>query len=232
MIPPPSDGDDDGRHEGATVTDRAWHPRLPEPTPTRTGKHELVETVRELVHDVALLASGDLDPGQLGELTRQTEQLRKRVASLPSLSRHGGAARAPGDDSALFERSPLSGRGNPLAAPLHIRFDGTRTLAHATYGPAHEGPPGTVHGGHVVAAFDDVLGVAQAASGHAGMTGTLTVRLRAPTPLYTRIDYEAGVGGVDGRKITAWGRSTVDGQLVAEAEGIFIAPRDGSRPDK
>jgi acyl-coenzyme A thioesterase PaaI-like protein len=84
-----------------------------------------------------------------------------------------------------------------------------------------------VHGGFVIAAFDDLLGVAQAASGTAGFTGTLTVRLVARTPLHERIDYEAGVQERSGRKVTVWGRSTLNGELLAEATGIFIAPRGG-----
>ena len=88
-------------------------------------------------------------------------------------------------DSSLFERSPLSGRSNPLAAPLVLEFVGEQTFGRATYGDAYEGPPGLVHGGYVISAFDDLLGVAQAASGIAGLTGTLTVKLlrrHAPAP--------------------------------------------------
>jgi hypothetical protein len=84
-----------------------------------------------------------------------------------------------------------------------------------------------VHGGYVISAFDDLLGVAQAASGTAGFTGTLSVRLHAGTPLNQRIDYEAGVTSHQGRKVIAWGKSYADGRLLAEAEGIFIEPRGG-----
>lgn len=84
-----------------------------------------------------------------------------------------------------------------------------------------------MHGGHVIAAFDDLLGVAQAASGTAGFTGTLSVRLVARTPLHERIDYEAAVQSRSGRKVTVRGRSTCAGELLAEATGIFIAPRSG-----
>jgi hypothetical protein len=37
------------------------------------------------------------------------------------------------------------------------------------------------------------------------------------------VDYEAGLGDRDGRKMTLWARSTADGELLAEAEGLFIA---------
>jgi hypothetical protein len=51
--------------------------------------------------------------------------------------------------------------------------------------------------------------------------------MRKPTPLHTRIDYEAGVTKVSGRRIVCWGRSTADDVLLAEAEGIFITPPQG-----
>jgi hypothetical protein len=108
-----------------------------------------------------------------------------------------------------------------------MEFEGDQTRGHATYPDYYEGPPGLVHGGYVISAFDDLLGVAQAASGIAGFTGTLTVKLLGGTPLNRRIDYQAGVTSVNGRKVIAWGKSFLDGVLLAEAEGIFIEPRGG-----
>jgi hypothetical protein len=79
----------------------------------------------------------------------------------------------------------------------------------------------------VAAAFDDLLGFAQIASGTAGYTGTLTVRMRQPTPLYEMIDYDAGVDRVEGRKIWVSGRSWCGDELLADCEILFIQPRTG-----
>ena len=81
-----------------------------------------------------------------------------------------------------------------------------------------------------MSAFDDLLGSAQTASGIAGYTGTLTVKMVRPTPLHERIDYEAGVDRVEGRKIFVWGTADCDGVRLAECEIVFIAPCDGGRP--
>jgi acyl-coenzyme A thioesterase PaaI-like protein len=76
----------------------------------------------------------------------------------------------------------------------------------------------------VAAAFDELLGMAQSLGGKPGMTGTLTVRYRRPHPLHTPIHFEAELVRVEGRKIFTTGRShTDDGELRAEAEGIFIS---------
>jgi acyl-coenzyme A thioesterase PaaI-like protein len=192
----------------------------------RRAKHELAEATRRLVEAVALLDVGEADPADVDALTADVRALTGRLAEPPSLRRHGGAATSPYPDGALTERSGISGRSNPLAPPLRLRSDGDRTLGAAVYGDAYEGPPGCLHGGFVAAAFDDLLGCAQMASGTAGFTGTLTIRMRKPTPLDTRIDYEAGVTRRSGRRIVCWGRSTADGVLLAEAEGIFITPPD------
>lgn len=205
---------------------RAWFPMDDAPSPRRLRKHGLAQELRGLIADVLYLDVEQVDEDGLVEAEQLLAQARKAVAALPDIRGKGGVYGNRGDAS-LFERSPFSGRCNALATPLTVTYDGERTLAHATYGEAYEGPPGSVHGGHVIAAFDDLLGVAQAVSGTAGFTGTLTVKLLARTPLHERIDYEAGVESHSGRKVTVWGRSTLRGELLAEATGIFIAPREG-----
>lgn len=205
---------------------RAWFPQDEVPTPRRLRKHALAARLRAMAADVLLLDVEGAPEADLAETEGLLRAAQTRLAALPDL-RGAGGVYGNRADASLFERSPLSGRSNALAAPLSISFDGERTIGHATYGESYEGPPGSVHGGHVIAAFDDLLGVAQAASGTAGFTGTLTVRLVARTPLHRRIDYEAGVAGRDGRKVTTWGRSTLDGEVLAEASGIFVSPHTG-----
>ena len=134
------------------------------------------------------------------------------------------AANAGGDLAALFDHSPLIGKANPLAPPIEISVEDDKVVGTVTFGAAYEGPPGCVHGGYLAATFDEVLGGAQSLGGRPGMTGTLTVRYRSPHPLHTRIEFEAELVRVEGRKIFTAGRSrTPDGKLLAEAEGIFIS---------
>jgi acyl-CoA thioesterase FadM len=64
--------------------------------------------------------------------------------------------------------------------------------------------------------------MANAASGHPGMTGTLKVRYLKPTPLYQRVDLEAWTDRVEGRRIISKGTMTVNGEVTAEAEGLFV----------
>jgi acyl-coenzyme A thioesterase PaaI-like protein len=133
------------------------------------------------------------------------------------------AANAGGDQQAFFDHSPLIGLANPLSPPVVIRVEDDHIDGRVSFGAAYEGPPGCVHGGYIAAAFDEVLGSAQSLGGRPGMTGTLTIRYRSPTPLHTPLRFEARVTGVDGRKIFTTGRCFADDVLTAEAEGIFIS---------
>lgn len=211
--------------EWSAVTRSVWMVDAPPPGSTRAIKHELVTQTKRLIEAVAMVDPGSSEAGALGTLVEQTRRLADAVEELPDLRSRGGLASAGGDDATLMERSGISGRSNPLASPLHLRVDGSRTRGWAVWSDAYEGPPGCLHGGFVSAAFDDLLGFAQMASGQAGYTGRLTIRMRRPTPLRVRVDYEAGVDGVDGRKIVVWGKAMVEDTLVAEADCLFVAPR-------
>ncbi|MBI2168630.1 MAG: PaaI family thioesterase [Actinobacteria bacterium] len=190
------------------------------------ARERLAAEARRLVEAVALLDFSQVEAPEIDALVAAVREDADRVASLPSLLTYGGAALGPVGASALDQRSPVSGQANPIAPPMTVDFDGERATGWAVYGPAYEGPPMHVHGGWVIAAFDELLGVAQVAGGGPGMTGTLTIRLRRPTPIGVRVEYEGWVDRVEGRKTFCKGEARIEGEVVAEAEGIFIAPKN------
>ena len=194
-----------------------------EPTPERLEMRRLAAAMRDVIeHLVATRAP-------LDDIARAAEQLEAVAASLArhprgSYTFDGFAESAnAGDTHAHFDHSPIIGKANPLAPPLELRTEENRVVGSAVFGSAYEGPPGAIHGGYVAAAFDELLGMAQSLGGKPGMTGTLTVRYRRPHPLHTPIHFEAELVRVEGRKIFTTGRSYADGELRAEAEGIFIS---------
>lgn len=136
---------------------------------------------------------------------------------------HAEAATAGGDIHASFEHSPFIGRANPLAPPIYLQdIDGV-VHGRAIFGSAYEGPPGCVHGGYIAGAFDEVLGATQSMSGAPGMTGTLTIRYRNPTPLHTEVRFIGELVRIDGRKIFTEAKLLAGDVLCAEAEAIFIS---------
>ncbi len=149
----------------------------------RARKHELVREVKRLIDLTAHIDVERADRDELAQLADDAASLADRLEPLPSLLEVGGMAAQNGPQGALLERSGISGRANPLAPPMQWHPDGDILRGWATYSPAYEGPIGHVHGGFVAAAFDDLMGMAQMASGIAGYTGTLTVKMLRPTPL-------------------------------------------------
>ncbi len=132
------------------------------------------------------------------------------------------SATAGSDPNATFDHSPILGLANPLSPPLEVEIEGDRVVAHVHFGAAYEGPPGCVHGGYVAAVFDELLGATQTLSGTAGMTARLIVNYRRPTPLHRDLVMEGRMVRVDGRKVFVEATCSADGQLTAEAEGLFV----------
>lgn len=133
-----------------------------------------------------------------------------------------GEIEHPIDFATFFPYSPLVGPRNPIAPPMEFETRGDRLHARVTFGAAYVGPPGSVHGGMIAAAFDELLGSANLAQGVGGMTGTLTVRYREPTPALQPIELMGWVERIDGRKVFTRGEMRHAGRVTAEAEGIFI----------
>jgi hypothetical protein len=164
------------------------------------------------------------------DLVSVAEQLESVAAVLRGFDhgrRYEGYAEAAtaggGPPTGHVDYSPVLGRANPLAPPIRLRLEGRTLIGEVRFGSAYEGPPGSVHGGIVSAAFDEVLGAAQALSGRPGMTGTLTIRYRAPTPLHVDLRFEAFLDRIEGRKLFCSSRLYAGETLCAEAEGIFIS---------
>jgi acyl-coenzyme A thioesterase PaaI-like protein len=155
------------------------------------------------------------------------ERYAERLAGHPRPNRYEGWSEtsASGDVGSFFDHSPLIGLSNPLSPPIELRVGADMRTVHgrAVFGSAYEGPPGCVHGGYVAAAFDELLGFANSLSGNPGMTGTLTVRYRRPTPLHTELRFEGRYERSEGRKIFTTGQLFAGDTLCAEAEGLFIS---------
>ena len=120
--------------------------------------------------------------------------------------------------------NPITGSCNPVAPPLEITEAGKEGVcAKGILGAAYEGPPGHVHGGVLAAILDQILGMANRAAGHSGMTASLAVDYRLPTPVGAELTMMGCHGGVDGRKIEASGRIMADGIVTCEAKGLFVS---------
>lgn len=195
--------------------------RAPAGEPAVEAAREVGETLRRLIDR---LTATSAPPEILAQAAKRLEQVRELLQPFDSVRRYEGSSEASGlsHDRAFFDWSPQLGLSNPLAPPIHVGVEDGVVVGEARFGIAYEGPPGCVHGGYIAAAFDEVLGLTQTLSGKVGMTGTLTVKYRRPTPLYTDLRFEGRVESVSGRKVFTAGRLVAEGELTAEASGLFI----------
>ncbi len=190
------------------------------------------------------------DDVQRGELERLVEGLRSVVASVTSLDAPAETLRALADDAAAlavrvaaatgekpfarfprettknYPYSPITGELNVLAPIVALTLDEhegrKRVVARVRFSNAYEGPPSYVHGGMVAAMHDQVLAYANRANGVGGMTASLTVEYRKPTPLGVDLSFIAWTEKIEDRKIVARGECRLGDQLFTESHGLFI----------
>ena len=130
---------------------------------------------------------------------------------------------------AFVDYSPFLGVLNPLAPPINMSWGAepgsTEVCGAATYGDPYEGPPGCVHGGFIAAGFDEVLGFTQARADRPGMTASLKIDYRSPTPLHEELHFRGRIERIEGRKTFTSAELVVagDGRVCAQATGLFIA---------
>lgn len=180
----------------------------------------LAAQVRELNYAVV---HTDLPPSEVAEITDLLAELTARLGSAarevpPVVGLPDGTIRQPA--------SPVSGYLNPVAPPVKIHAQpGVVSRSEFTLNDIYEGPPGFVHGGVSALILDELLGNAAAANGTPGMTATLELRYRRPTPLNVPLVAEARTTRVEGRKTFVDATITnPQGQVTIEATAMFIMP--------
>lgn len=190
----------------------------------------LANELRRIVNRMVLVRP---TADELRQATEQARAFADRLDQLPARVGSVEVSEAGLKPQDHLRHSPWSGTSNVLAPPVEMHAihegpdgpEGRRTEGTVFFDAAYEGPPGHAHGGCVAGVFDELLGRSQVS---AGFTGTLTLVYRRPTPLRRTIDLMAWVHRVDRRKRWVMGTAHLDGVLLVEAEGLFIAPREGA----
>ncbi|MQW77926.1 PaaI family thioesterase [Nocardioides sp. dk4132] len=160
------------------------------------------------------------------------EEIRAAQAEIEAVTARLRAEQLPGsygvrlrdDGTARSWGNAVVGLRNPVAPPLRIQSDGEKVWSDFHLGAAYEGPPTMVHGGVTSLLLDQLLGHAASAAGRPGMTASLTLSYRRPTPLGD-LRAEAWVDRSEGYKTWAKGVLIGPDGVTVEAEGLFILPR-------
>jgi len=136
----------------------------------------------------------------------------------------------PIDDGRCFACGPYSSEG------LHLRFayveEGT-ARAEITLPPRFQGWRGVAHGGVVMMLLDEGMAHACGSIGLRGLTASMNLRFRAPTPLGVPL-VVTGTVKWRRRNVVALEASVAlasDGTVLATAEGSFVSAGPvGERP--
>lgn len=185
-------------------------------------RRALAADIRRLAAATVLTTGGD-------ESLEAAAALIRQALTVVSGSTRGGryegqAGLRPGADTndEIWETHAAFGASNPLAPPVDvIEEDGGRLIGTVTFGPAWEGGPGAVYGGFIAAVFDGMLGRAVISAGYLGVTKSLSVRFRRPTPLLRELRIEAVAGTRDGREVPVRGTLWDGDAVTCEAEATF-----------
>jgi acyl-coenzyme A thioesterase PaaI-like protein len=198
------------------------HPLTPEEVQRTEDLYgPLTQTLRKLI-DVAIRSEAEAT-----DVTRAQALIQQAADLLSShLDPQPFGVRTTTEGGLLTWGNVAIGMRNAIAPPLQVNHDENgRAVAELTLGAPYEGPPGQVHGGICALLLDHVLGATAHRPGQPAVTGSLTIRYLAPTPLGP-LRVEAWIDREEGSKTFAVGRITnTDGLPSVQAEGVFIRPR-------
>jgi len=133
-------------------------------------------------------------------------------------------------ESPSGRRMDLPMRGNILPIPMSTRrTEDGRIDGWARFARFHLGRNGAVHGGALGMLFDSVLGLTSSVitGGPRQRTAYLTINYRHIVPIEKKLQIEAGVDRVDGRKIFVSGRLRDGDTLLTEADALFVRLKPG-----
>ncbi len=122
-----------------------------------------------------------------------------------------------------YEDRAVAGKANPTGVDIVPREYGDVIIVDVLFRKAFEGPPGRVHGGMVAAVFDDVTGYIIGRRNTPAFTGELTVRLVAPVPINTQLEFRTWLESEAGRKLFIHAEALADGKVVATCKAIYIS---------
>jgi acyl-coenzyme A thioesterase PaaI-like protein len=189
------------------------------------GLRQLAASLRALSQEVARVdATKDASASELHALSQAVVALTERVKALPSkTSRDAFVEGIYGDHRTLFmDRNGLVGLSSPIAPPIRLTSEGAVAVGELSFGPTFEGAPGFVHGGFLAAAFDQVFGWLSVIRGVPGLTASLTVHYRKPTPIEVPLVIEASLERQSGKKAFVRAKIRAGAEVTAEAEALFI----------
>ncbi len=126
-------------------------------------------------------------------------------------------------------RMDLPNRGNILQIPVNLHTSDGRVGGTAQFRRFHLGRNGAAHGGAVALLFDSLLGFTafKLSRSKAQRTAFLHVDYRNIAPVEEELQVDAGIDGIEDRKIFVSGRLLDGDAVLAEAHALFVKLKPG-----
>jgi acyl-coenzyme A thioesterase PaaI-like protein len=133
----------------------------------------------------------------------------------------------------LHDQPTCFGCGPENAAGLAGCFaaEGNEVLGTMVVTEAMVGAPDRLHGGVMMAFFDEGMGLVCVTFGVESMTASLTIDLRAPAYVGDTLTQRSWLERRDGRKWFIRSEVHEGARLLAEARGLWIEPRAATAPE-
>jgi acyl-coenzyme A thioesterase PaaI-like protein len=209
-------GSDDGEIHGQGHIGGGFNP----PNPTAKGGPDygrFIDAVRRLQdHARAVDAPDEV-------ITEAAEMLEKASALLTPFD-------ADEWSSPSGRRYDLPNRGGILTVPMQVgKSDDGRIRGWVRFSRYHLGRNGAAHGGAIALLFDSVLGLTSAllTQGPYQRTAFLHVNYRKIVPVEKKLQVDAGVIRVEGRKIFVEVKLSDGDDLLTEGEALFVLLKPG-----
>lgn len=116
------------------------------------------------------------------------------------------------------------GCGEEHPTGLHMQVVGSGQVVRGSFlvTEHHQGAPGLAHGGVIAAALDEAMGFLIYLAERPAVTAHLEVDYRKPVPIGSRLELEARLDRVEGRKLFASVIGRVDGEVHVEGHSLFL----------
>lgn len=153
-----------------------------------------------------------------------SEEVATRFAAASALLTPFGVGTDEQLSGQLWE-SP--GRGQAMVPPFVVEsVDSQHIRGQVTLSRFYQGAAGSAHGGVVALVMNEILGtLANRPEGPMRIAAYLHIDFRSSTPLGQPLIGEAHVDREEGRKLYLVGTLAHGEKVVAEAQGLFLAPR-------
>ena len=201
--------------------------------PTFVVRRRIAAAMQALSEKLIRIEAQDPD---LEDWASALEQLVQQVGDRPRRDSRSANRRmftgqaTPADIFDMMDYDPMGGLSNPIAPQLqwgNESADGVEGTIRL--GEHYQGPRGRVHGGVLSWIMDAVLSRAMHACMKLGVTGTLSLRYMASTPIDTVLRCEGKLTGMEGRKLFIEGGIFNGDEQTVHAEGIFFMPNFGKK---